>query len=94
MVIEFILGAALVLMTTAALIIWLASVTEGMRAILAVGGVMTLALLVLMAHTTMGVALMDALHLLLVVGLLVVPIIAIAFADWRRAPASNQQSNL
>ena len=94
MVIEFILGAALVVMTTTALIIWLASVTEGMRAILAVGGVMTLALLVLMAHTTMGVALMDALHLLLVVGLLVVPIIAIAFADWRRALASNQQSNL
>ena len=85
MVIEFVLGAALVIMTTAALIYWLASVTRGLTATLAVGGVMTLALLVLMAHTAMGVALMDALHLLLVVGLLVAPIIAIAFADWRRA---------
>ncbi len=85
MVFEFVLGAALVIMTTAALIIWLASVTKGLQATLAVGGVMTLALLVLMAHTAMGVTLTEALHLLLVVGLLIAPVIAIAFADWRRA---------
>ena len=85
MVIEFVLGAALVIMSTAALIIWLASVTRGLVAILAVGGVMTIALLVLMARAAMGVDLLDALHLLLVVGLLVAPILAIAFADWRRA---------
>ncbi|MDP6688350.1 MAG: hypothetical protein QF384_02525 [Alphaproteobacteria bacterium] len=84
MVIEFVLGAALVIMTTSALIYWLASVTKGLQATLAVGGVMTMALLVLMAHTAMGVTLTEALHLLLVVGLLVAPIIAIAFADWRR----------
>ena len=84
MVIEFVLGAALVIMSTAALIIWLASVTCGLPAILAVGGVMTIAVLILMAHAAMGVALMDALHLLLVIGLLVAPIIAISFAAWRR----------
>jgi hypothetical protein len=85
MVFEFVLGAALVIMTTAALIIWLASVTKGLQATLAVGAVMTLALLVLMAHTAMGVTLTEALHLLLIVGLLIAPVIAIAFADWRRA---------
>ena len=39
MVIEFILGAALVIMSTVALIIWVASVTRGLRATLAVGSV-------------------------------------------------------
>ena len=48
-------------------------------------GVMTLALLVLMAHAAMGVDLVDALHLLLIVGLIAAPIIAIVFVQWRRA---------
>ena len=84
MVIEFVLGAALVVMSTAALIIWVASVTRGLQATLAVGGVMTIAVLFLIAHTAMGVTLLECLQFGLVVGLLIVPIIAISFADWRR----------
>ena len=84
MVIEFVLGAALVVMSTAALIIWVASVTRGLQATLAVGGVMTIAVLFLMAHTAMRVTLLECLQFGLVVGLLIVPIIAISFADWRR----------
>ena len=85
MVIEFILGAALVIMSTVALIIWVASVTRGLRATLAVGGVMTIAVLFLLAHAATGVTLLECLQFSLVIGLLVVPIIAISFADWRRA---------
>ncbi|MDA1099179.1 MAG: hypothetical protein O2967_09380 [Proteobacteria bacterium] len=85
MVIKFVLGAALVIMSTAALIIWVASVTRGLQAILLVGGVMTVAVLFLMAHAAMGVTLLECLQFSLVVGLLVIPIIAMSFADWRRA---------
>jgi len=84
MIVEFILGAALVIMTTAALIIWLSSITTGLTAMLSVGVVMTVALLVLMAQTAIGVPILDSLHVVLVISLLVAPIIAIAFADWRR----------
>jgi len=85
MVIEFVLGAALVIMSTVALIIWVASVTRGLRATLAVGGVMTVAVLFLLARAATGVTLLECLQFSLVIGLLVVPIIAISFADWRRA---------
>ena len=85
MVIEFILGAALVIMSTVAPIIWVASVTRGLRATLAVGGVMTIAVLFLLAHAATGVTLLECLQFSLVIRLLVVPIIAISFADWRRA---------
>ncbi len=84
MVVEFVLGAALVIMSTAALIIWLASITRGLQATLAVGGVMTIAVLFLMAHAAMGVTLLECLQFGLVIALLVAPIIAISFADWRR----------
>jgi hypothetical protein len=85
MVIEFVLGAALVIMSTVALIIWVASVTRRLRVTLAVGGVMTIAVLFLLAHAATGVTLLECLQFSLVIGLLVVPIIAISFADWRRA---------
>ena len=85
MVVEFVLGAALVIMSTAALIIWLASVTRGLQATLVVGAVLTVAVLFLMAHEAMGVTLLECLQFSLVVGLVVAPIIAISFADWRRA---------
>ncbi len=85
MILEFVLGASIVVMTTAALMVWLSSVTQGLPAMLMVAGVMTVAVLVLMAHTAMGVSLVDALHLLLVVGLIGAPILAISIAQLRRA---------
>ncbi len=84
MVVEFVLGAAIVILTTAALMVWLSNTTSGLPAMIMAAGVMTLAVLVLMAHAAMGVALVDALHLLLVIGLIAAPIIAIAYAQWRR----------
>jgi hypothetical protein len=59
--------------------------THGLPAMIMVAGVMTLAVLVMMAHAAMGVGLVDALHLLLIVGLIAAPIIAISFAQGRRA---------
>ena len=85
MVIEFILGAAIIILSMAALIVWLSDMSRGTSAIVMVAGVMTLALLVLMAHAAMGVDLVDALHLLLIVGLIAAPVIAIVFVQWRRA---------
>jgi hypothetical protein len=85
MIVEFVLGAAIVVMMTAALMVWLSSVTRGLPAMFMVAGVMTLAVLVLMAHAAMGVSLVDALHLLLVVGLIAAPVLAIAIAQLRRA---------
>jgi hypothetical protein len=84
MVVEFVLGAAIVILATAALMVWLSSMTRGLPAMIMVAGVMTLAVLVMMAHAAMGVGLVDALHLLLIVGLIAAPIIAISFAQWRR----------
>ena len=85
MVIEFILGAAIIILSMAALIVWLSDVSRGTSAVVMAAGVMTLALLVLMAHAAMGVHLVDALHLLLIVGLIAAPVIAIVFVQWRRA---------
>ena len=85
MVIEFVLGAAIVILATAALMVWLSSMTRGLPAMIMVAGVMTLAVLVLMAHTAMGVSLVEALHLLLVIALIAAPVIAIALAQLRRA---------
>jgi len=84
MVVEFVLGAAIVILATAALMVWLSTMTRGLPAMIMVAGVMTLAVLVMMAHAAMGVGLVDALHLLLIVGLIAAPIIAISFAQWRR----------
>ncbi|MFP6697668.1 MAG: hypothetical protein VCF08_12290 [Alphaproteobacteria bacterium] len=84
MVVEFVLGAAIVILATAALMVWLSNMTRGLPAMIMVAGVMTLAVLVMMAHAAMGVGLVDALHLLLIVGLIAAPIIAISFAQWRR----------
>ncbi|MFP6707879.1 MAG: hypothetical protein VCE75_17980 [Alphaproteobacteria bacterium] len=84
MVVEFVLGAAIVILATAALMVWLSNMTRGLPAMMMVAGVMTLAVLVMMAHAAMGVGLVDALHLLLIVGLIAAPIIAISFAQWRR----------
>ena len=55
MVIEFILGAAIIILSMAALIVWLSDVSRGTSAIVMAAGVMTLALLVLMAHAAMDV---------------------------------------
>ncbi|MBT5193179.1 MAG: hypothetical protein HOK30_14890 [Rhodospirillaceae bacterium] len=85
MVIEFVLGAAIVILATAALMVWLSNMTRGLPAMIMVAGVMTLAVLVLMAHTAMGVSLVEALHLLLVIALIAAPVIAIALAQLRRA---------
>ena len=84
MVVEFVLGAAIVILATAALMVWLSNMTRGLPAMMMVAGVMTLAVLVMMAHAAMGVGLVDALHLLLIVGLIAAPIIAVSFAQWRR----------
>ena len=84
MVVEFVLGAAIVILATAALMVWLSNMTRGLPAMMMVAGVMTLAVLVMMGHAAMGVGLVDALHLLLIVGLIAAPIIAISFAQWRR----------
>ena len=84
MVVDFVLGAAIVILATAALMVWLSNMTHGLPAMIMVAGVMTLAVLVMMAHAAMGVGLVDALHLLLIVGLIAAPIIAISFAQWRR----------
>jgi len=84
MVVEFVLGAAIVILATAALMVWLSNMTRGLPAMIMVAGVMTLTVLVMMAHAAMGVGLVDALHLLLIVGLIAAPIIAISFAQWRR----------
>ena len=84
MVVEFVLGAAIVILATAALMVWLSNMTRGLPAMIMVAGVMTLAVVVMMAHAAMGVGLVDALHLLLIVGLIAAPIIAISFAQWRR----------
>jgi len=85
MVIEFILGASIILLSMSALIVWLSDMSRGTSAIVMAAGVMTLALLVLMAHAAMGVDLVDALHLLLIVGLIAAPVVAIVFVQWRRA---------
>ncbi|MBT4488846.1 MAG: hypothetical protein HOC72_14980 [Rhodospirillaceae bacterium] len=85
MVIEFVLGAAIVILATAALMVWLSNMTRGLPAMIMVAGVMTLAVLVLMAHTAMGVSLVEALHLLLGIALIAAPVIAIALAQLRRA---------
>ncbi|MFP6770879.1 MAG: hypothetical protein VCE74_00820 [Alphaproteobacteria bacterium] len=85
MVVDFVLGAAIVILATAALMVWLSNMTHGLPAMIMVAGVMTLAVLVMMAHAAMGVGLVDALHLLLIVGLIAAPIIAISFAQGRRA---------
>lgn len=85
MVVDFVLGAAIVILATAALMVWLSNMTHGLPAMIMVAGVMTLAVLVLMANAAMGVGLVDALHLLLIVGLIAAPIIAISFAQGRRA---------
>ena len=85
MVIEFILGAAIIVLSMAALIVWLSDMSRGTSAIVMAAGVMTMALLVLMAHAAMGVDLVDALHLLLIVGLIAAPVVAIVFVQWRRA---------
>mgnify|MGYP000471016870 FL=1 len=85
MVIEFVLGAAIVILATAALMVWLSNMTRGLPAMIMVAGVMTLAVLVLMAHTAMGVSLVEALYLLLVIALIAAPVIAIALAQLRRA---------
>ena len=85
MVIEFILGGAIIVLSMAALIVWLSDMSRGTSAIVMAVGVMTLALLVLMAHAAMGVDLVDALHLLLIVGLIAAPVVAIVFVQWRRA---------
>ena len=85
MVVDFVLGAAIVILATAALMVWLSNMTHGLPAMIMVSGVMTLAVLVMMAHAAMGVGLVDALHLLLIVGLIAAPIIAISFAQGRRA---------
>ena len=85
MVIEFILGAAIIILSMAALIVWLSDMSRGTSAIVLAAGVTTLALLVLVAHAAMGVDIVDALHLLLLVGLIAAPVIAIVFVQWRRA---------
>ena len=85
MVVEFVLGAAIIILSAAALMVWLSDMSSGMIAIIVAGGVMTVVLLVLIAHAAMGVGLVDALHLLLVLSLIAAPIIAVAFAQWRRA---------
>ena len=85
MVIEFILGGAIIVLSMAALIVWLSDMSRGTSAIVMAASVMTIALLVLMAHAAMGVDLVDALHLLLIVGLIAAPVIAIVFVQWRRA---------
>ena len=85
MVNEFILGGAIIVLSMAALIVWLSDMSRGTSAIVMAASVMTIALLVLMAHAAMGVDLVDALHLILIVGLIAAPVIAIVFVQWRRA---------
>ena len=84
MIFEFVLGAAIVVLTPAALMVWLSSVTHGFPAMVLVASVMTVAVLILMAHAAIGVSLVDALHLLLVVSLIGAPILAISIAQLRR----------
>ena len=57
MVVEFVLGAAIVILATVALMVWLSNMTRGLPAMIMVAGVMTLAVLVLMANAAMGVGL-------------------------------------
>ena len=85
MVVELILGAAIIIMSAAALVVWLSDMSSGVTSIIVAVGVITVALLVLIAHAVMDLGLVDTLHLLLVLGLITAPVIAIAFAQRRRA---------
>jgi len=85
MVVEFILGAAIIIMSAAALVVWLSDMSSGVTSIIVAAGVITVALLVLIAHAIMDLGLVDILHFLLVLGLITAPVIAIAFTQWRRA---------
>ena len=85
MVVELILGAAIIIMSAAALVVWLSDMASGVTVIIVAVGVITVALLVLIAHAVMDLGLVDTLHLLLVLGLITAPVIAITFAQWRRA---------
>ena len=85
MVVELIHGAAIIIMSAAALVVWLSDMASGVTVIIVAVGVITVALLVLIAHAVMDLGLVDTLHLLLVLGLITAPVVAIAFAQWRRA---------
>ena len=84
MVFELILGAAIIVMSAAALVVWLSDMSSSATSIIVAIGVTTVAFLVLIAHAIMDLSLVDTLHLLLVLGLITAPVIAIAFAQWRR----------
>ena len=85
MVFEIILGAAIIIMSAAALVVWLSDMSSGVTSIIVAVGVITVAFLALIAHAVMDLALVDILHLLLVLGLITAPVIAIVFAQRRRA---------
>ena len=85
MVVELILGAAIIIMSAAALVVWLSDMSSGVTIIIVAVGVITIALLVLLGHAVMDLGLVDTLHLLLVLALITAPVIAIAFAQLRRA---------
>ena len=84
MVFELIFGAAIIIMSVAALVVWLSDMSNGVTSIIVAVGVTTVALLVLIAHAVIDLGLLDTLHLLLVLGLITAPVIAISFAQWRR----------
>ena len=85
MVVELILGAAIIIMSAAALVVWLSDMSSSVTFIIVAVGVTTVALLILTAHAITDLGLVDILHFLLVLGLITAPVIAIAFAQWRRA---------
>lgn len=78
---EFQLGALLIIVGMIVLAIWLSTITSGRKATIALGFVLSIVVISDLARDTFGIGLVDILRVLLVLALFVAPLAALTLVQ-------------
>lgn len=79
MVIEFFMSVVAVLCLVSAIVMWLSSAVEGFKAIILLSFLLAISLITLIAFNMFAISTVDALRLVLLIGLPIAPFFAVFF---------------
>lgn len=88
---EFQLGALLVIVGMVVLAVWLTTVTSGRKASVALGIVLAFVVIAGLARDTFGVGLVDILRVVLVIALFVAPLAALTLVEDKRVGGNSRR---
>lgn len=88
---DFQLGALLIVVGMVVFAIWLSTVTSGRKASVALGVVLAMVVIADLARDTFGIGLVDILRVVLVIGLFVAPLAALSLVQNKDEPGDTRR---